>query len=114
MRGGHGACHLREARVLVLEPVRLIHHEEGPRDLAQSSRLEGEHLIRRHADVEGARAQLVLHSVLARLPVAVQLDHLERGAPLGELALPVAQHRERHDDQVRLPVEQVERGHAEH
>jgi hypothetical protein len=69
---------------------------------------------RRHAHVEGAWPQLLLHCVLSRLLVAVQLDHLERGAPLGELALPVAQHRERHDDQVRLPVEQLERRHAEH
>ena len=79
VRRRHGAGDLRKPRVFVLEPVRLIHHEEGPRDLAKRSRLEGEHLVpgvargqagwaARRAEVKAgqvrrARAHVVTHTL---------------------------------------------------
>ena len=105
-------AHLLQARVQlrveVLQAVRLVHDHVEPADLPEELGVRHRRLERREQHVEAdhepraARAdELVLAQHLAALGVARVHDDVERRAPLAELAVPVAQRRQRHDHDVR-------------
>ena len=90
-----------EAGLFVLDAVRLVDGNVDPVDLVEKALVEDDDLVGRHDDVEHARLALLVADTLALFPGAVQLLGADHGAPLFELAQPVAQRRLGHDDEVR-------------
>ena len=92
----------RELRVLILEAMRLVDDEASPAHLLERRDLRRHRLLGRQAHVVVARRHERLALLRALVLGAVQHKDAQLGAELGKLALPVAEHRERQHDQVRL------------
>ena len=103
---------LVEERVFVLEPVRLVDDEGGPRHAVEERLVLEQYLVGGEYDVAldlalllrrtaGRRVPLVLLDGGARRRVAQVHDHVHLGRPLLELALPALDGRQRYDHQER-------------
>jgi hypothetical protein len=100
--GGVKVAHHRgELGVLVLDAVRLVDDQVLEAELGQRRLLDHGDLVRRQHDVERVRHELLGDEGGARLLVAVELAHAARRKPLVELAIPVAERRLGHNDDVR-------------
>mmetsp|Transcript_23346 Transcript_23346/g.61884 ORF Transcript_23346/g.61884 Transcript_23346/m.61884 type:complete len:430 (-) Transcript_23346:737-2026(-) len=110
MGGGEALELVNQPRALVLEPVSLVNHDVRPLDTAQLRRILEHDFIRRHERVPLVRRALlvglaivrplVIGNDLAALTVSV-VDDAVHVSPGLELPLPVAQRRQRRDDQER-------------
>ena len=97
--------YLEERRLVVLEPVGLVHHDVGPGDPLEEGAVLVHHLVVGQQHVEGQLALVVLALELPDdLPAGVVpdvRDHVDVRSPGGELLLPRGHGGERHTHQHR-------------
>ena len=100
-----GRLHLEERRLVILEPVGLVHHDVGPGDPLEEAAVLVHHLVVGQQHVEGEVALVVLALELPDdFPAGVLPDvrhHIDVRGPRGELLLPRAYGGEGHTHQHR-------------